>query len=86
MVFGSASTVAWYFFCGWVDGFRREGFKEIVDFSGTFFSAFVNLMVPSLLFLAALRQNEQHSAGGGLREKPWSRVFCFCSGGGALVG
>ncbi|CAK9022215.1 unnamed protein product [Durusdinium trenchii] len=33
--------------------YTGEGFKDIVDFSGTFTSALVNLMVPSLLFLAA---------------------------------
>lgn len=42
--------------------YTGQGFKDIVDFSGTFTSAFVNLMVPSLLFLAALREKEKRAS------------------------
>ncbi|CAJ1361207.1 unnamed protein product [Effrenium voratum] len=35
--------------------YTGEGFKKAVAFCGTFTSAFVNLMVPTLLFMAAMR-------------------------------
>lgn len=40
--------------------YTGQGFKNIVDFSGTFTSAFVNLMVPSLLYLSALGETERN--------------------------
>ncbi|CAE7720397.1 unnamed protein product [Symbiodinium pilosum] len=39
--------------------YTGEGFKNAIDFSGTFTSSFVNLMAPSLFFLSALKQPQQ---------------------------
>ena len=47
---------------------QRRGFKNIVDFSGTFTSAFVNLMVPSLLYLSAHLGAQLFFWGGGGEE------------------
>lgn len=57
----------------------------MVNFAGTFTSAFVNLMVPSLLFLSALRMADAPAAPGssfsatscvllGSYRRPWRAV------------
>lgn len=74
--------------------YTGEGFKDIVDFSGTFTSALVNLMVPSLLFLAALHRDDinvrtnvveelsARSARLRARSAAWSASSCVASNDG----
>jgi len=65
--------------------YTGEGFKNAVDFSGTFTSSFVNLMVPSLFFLRALQQSDQTVALTDAREcigseaKSWWRTTAWDS-------